>query len=278
MNTILSGVTVALCVCAAEGSVWAQAAQPEYHVVLTYIKTAPGMQDAYREHLVKVSTKFYEQVLEEQPNLMAWSAASVLFDGVDSKSDYITATIYSGLPPEPSTFADALYQKAAGMTRADYVKKLGTLRTVVGTELLSSVGRSVAPATAKIGDFRVVQQLKTKPGMTNELTDLLQTRLLPMMDTRRTAGELKSWGAWTRQFPSGTSSTYDTMLVNTYKDMASALKGLDTSKTAEVFGKANPGKSYATYVNDARDYAEVTSRTMHRVVAMVERPAGPATR
>lgn len=278
MNRILSGLTVALCVCAAEGSAGAQAAQPEYHVVLTYIKTAPGMQDAYRDHLVNVSTKFYGELLTEQPNLMGWSAASTMFGGVDSHYDYVTATIYSGLPPEPSLPSDAMYQKAAGMTRAEYVKKLGALRTIVGTELLSSVGRSMAPGTAKVGDFRVLQQLKTKPGMGNELTDLLRTRLLPMMDARRTAGELKSWGAWTRQFPSGTSSTYDTMLVNTYKDMASALKGLDASKTAEVFGKANPGKSYAGYVNDARDYAEVTSRVMHRVVALVERPAGPATR
>ncbi|BCS35420.1 hypothetical protein TBR22_A46470 [Luteitalea sp. TBR-22] len=273
MNRILSGLTVALCLGAAEGSALAQAAQPEYHVVLTYIKTAPGMQDAYRDHLVNVSSKFYGELLKEQPNLMGWSAASAMFDGVDSRYDYVTATIYSGLPPEPSTPADALYQRAAGMTRAEYVKKLATMRTVVGTELLSSISRSMAPGTARVGDFRVTQQLKAKPGMGNEVTDLLRTRLHPMMDMRRTAGELKSWGAWARQFPGGTSSTYDVLLVNTYKDMASALKGLDASKTADVFAKANPGKSYATYVNDARDYAEVAVRGLTRVVALVERPA-----
>ena len=64
---------MALCVCAAEGSAWAQAAPTEYHAVLTYIMTAPGMQDAYRDQLVNVSTKFYEEMLKEQPTLVHWS-------------------------------------------------------------------------------------------------------------------------------------------------------------------------------------------------------------
>lgn len=41
MNKVLSGFAAALCVCAAEGRVWAQATQPEPHVVLTYMKTTP---------------------------------------------------------------------------------------------------------------------------------------------------------------------------------------------------------------------------------------------
>ena len=46
MNRILSGLAVALCVCAADERAWSQPAQPEYHAVLTYIMTAPGMHDA----------------------------------------------------------------------------------------------------------------------------------------------------------------------------------------------------------------------------------------
>ncbi len=33
---------------------------------------APGMQDAYRDQLVNVSTKFYEEMLEQQPTLVHW--------------------------------------------------------------------------------------------------------------------------------------------------------------------------------------------------------------
>jgi hypothetical protein len=278
MSRILWGLAVALCAFAAEGRVWAQTPQPEYHVVLTYIKVAPGMADAYRDHLVKVSAKVYEELFKDQPTLVTWSAASVMYGGPDSQYDVVTSALYSGSVAEPSTPPDALFQKAAGMTRADYMKKMDTLRTVVGTELLSSVSRSATPGGTKAGDFRVIQQLRAKPGMANEVSELLRTRLHPMMEMRRTGGELKAWAAWTRQFPSGTSSAYDMLLVNTYKDLASAVKGLDTSRTAEIFAKANPGKSYATYVNDARDYAEVVGRALHRIEALVERPAGPATR
>jgi hypothetical protein len=279
MKRILSGLTVALCVCAAEGSAWAQAAPTEYHAVLTYIMTAPGMQDAYRDQLVNVSTKFYEEMLKEQPTLVHWSAASVMYPGLENNSfNYVTAAVYAGPPPEPSVPGDAIFQKVSGLTRVEYQKKLNTLRTVVATELVRSVSRLSPSGTLKVGDFRVTSQVRIRPGMGSEFADLIQAKMQPVMELRRSAGELKSWSAWTRQFPSGAASTYDALVVSYYKDLASAVKGLDASKTAEVFARAHPGKSYAAYVNDMRDYAEVQNRGLHRVVALVERPAPATTR
>ena len=251
----------------------------EFHAVLTYIKTAPDTQDAYREHVVNVSTKFYEELLREQPTLVHWSAASVMYPGLENNTyNFVTAAVFAGPPPEPAVQADALYQKVSGLSRVEYVKKLNGLRTVVATELLRSVGRVSAPGTLKVGDFRVVNQLRIKPGMASEFVDLIQTKMQPIMELRRGAGELKGWSTWTRQFPAGASTTYDALTVSYFKDLASAVKGLDGAKTAEVFAKAHPGKNYAAYVNDVRDYVEVQNRAMHRVVALVERPAAPATR
>lgn len=279
MKRILSGLTVALSVCAADGSVWAQAAPPEYHAVLTYIMTAPGMQDAYRDQLVKVSTKFYEELMKEQPTLVHWSAASVMYPGLENNSyNFVTAAVYAGPPPEPTVMADAIYQRASGLTRVEYTSKLNGLRTVVATELVRSVSRVTAPNTLKVGDFRVTSQLRIKPGMGGEFVDLIQSRLQPMMALRRSGGDMKSWSVWTRLFPAGAATNYDAMTVTYYPDLASAVKGLDATKTAEVFAKAHPGKSYAGYVNDVRDYAEQQGRAMHRVVALVERTAAPGSR
>ncbi len=280
MKRILSGLTVALCVCATEGSALAQAAPTEYHAVITYIMTAPGMGDAYRDQLVNVSAKFYEEMLKEQPTLVHWSSASVMYPGLENNSfNYVSAAVYAGPPPEPSVPSDAIFQKVSGLSRVDYQKKLTGMRTVVATELVRSVSRmSPSPGTLKVGDFRVSSQLRIKPGMGSEFVDLIQTKMQPMMQLRQGAGELKSWSVWTRQFPSGAGSTYDALVVSYYKDLASAVKGLDASKTADVFARAHPGKSYSGYVNDVRDYAEVQNRALHRVVALVERPAAPATR
>lgn len=279
MKSILSGLTVALCVCAAEGSVWAQAAPPEYHAVLTYIMTAPGMQDAYRDQLVKVSTKFYEELMKEQPTLVSWSAASVMYPGLENNSyNFVSAAVYAGPPPEPAVMGDAIYQKASGLTRVEYTSKLNVLRTVVATELLRSVSRVTAPGTLKVGDFRVTSQLRIKPGMGSEFVDLIQTKVQPVMELRRSGGDMKSWSVWTRLFPAGAGTNHDALTVTHYADLASAVKGLDAAKAAEVFAKAHPGKNYAAYVNDARDYAEQQNRGMHRVVALVERPAPPGSR
>ena len=110
---------------------------------------------------MNVSKKFYEEMAKEQPTLMHWSAARVLFSGLENADfDYVAAAVYAGPPPEPSTPAEALYQKASGMSRADYMKKLNGLRTVVATELLRSVASSGAPGTLKEGDFRVANQLR----------------------------------------------------------------------------------------------------------------------
>ena len=63
MKRILAGLTVAVCVFGAAGLAWAQAEQPPLHVVVSYFKVAPGMQDAYRDHLVNVSKKNLDHFL-----------------------------------------------------------------------------------------------------------------------------------------------------------------------------------------------------------------------
>ena len=214
MKRILAGVAA---VCVLGGAWLAQAqqpAEPELYVVVSYFKTAPGMQDAYREFVTGTSKKFYQELLKEQPTLVHWSVARVMFTGVDGPSyDFVGAAVYAGPPPEPKTYPDVLYQKVSGMTRADYMKKLDGLRTAVGSDLLRSVARVAAPGTIKEGDFRAVNQLRVSPGMNDEFTEMVRTTTLPLMDARRGAGELKSWSMWTRVFPAGAGTAYDALAV-----------------------------------------------------------------
>ena len=91
------------------------------------------------------------------------------------------------------------------------------------------------------------------------------------MKARAAGGELKSWSLWSRVFPSGAAASYDALSVTYFKDMASAIKGLDAAKGVEVFQKTHPGKSYAAYVNNGRDYSEMQQRFVMQVVALVER-------
>ena len=279
MKGIVSRFAVAVCLVAVSTFSWAQqpAEPPELHVVVSYFKTAPGMQDAYREFVTSTSKKFYEEVLKEQPTLVHWSVARVMYTGADGPGyDFVGAAVYAGPPPEPKVFPDAMYQKASGMTRADYMKKLEGLRTAVGSDLLRSVARIAAPGTLKEGDFRAANQLRVAPGMGDEFSNLVRTTAQPLMDARRAAGELKSWSMWTRVFPAGAGTTYDALQVTYFKDLASAVKGLDGTKTAEFFVKANPGKSYGTYVNNVRDYAQSQLRGVQQIVALVERSAPAA--
>ena len=100
---------------------------------------------------------------------------------------------------------------------------------------------------------------------------MAQTVTQPVMAERIANGELKSWSVWARVFPSGVATSYDAFAVTYFKDLASAIKGLDATKGVQAFLKVHPGKNYATYVNNARDYSELQQRLVMQVIALVER-------
>jgi len=84
-------------------------------------------------------------------------------------------------------------------------------------------------------------------------------------------GELKGWSIWGRVFSYGAGTSYDALNVMYFRDFASAIQGLDSTKGVETFMKTHPGKSCATYISNLRDYSELQERNLMQVVALVER-------
>ena len=255
------------------GNALAQQAAPDVYVVVTYIKTLPGQDDAYRTYLTTTGKKIFQEMMAAQPTLLYWSSARSMFQGTEPGSDfdYVGASVYAGPPPEPGTTPDSFYMKAAGMSQADLGKKLATMRTIVGTEVLRQQAALSTPGVLKEGDFRVVAQIRIKPGMGNEYFDTARTMTQPLMQARAAGGELKTWSAWSRVFPAGAATSYDALSVMYFKDQASAIKGLDATKGLEAFMKVHPGKNFATHINNLRDYSELRQRYIMQIIAMAER-------
>jgi len=251
----------------------AQQAQPDLYVVVSYIKVVPGQEAAYRSYLTSTAKKVYQELMAADANLLTWSSAQTMYQGMEHGSDFdfVGAAVYAGTPPEPGANVDAILMKAAGMSQADLGKKLATMRTIVGTEVLRYRAGTMTPGVLKEGDVRVVGRSKVKPGMGDEYYEMARSMAQPMMQARVAGGEMKSWSLWSRVFPSGAATSYDALSVTYFKDMASAIKGLDPAKGAEVFQKTHPGKSYAAYVNNGRDYSELQQRFVMQVIALVER-------
>jgi hypothetical protein len=255
------------------GTALAQPAQPDVYVTVSYLKVLPGQEDAYRSYLTTTAKKLFQEMMAADPNFLSWNAARAMYQGTEHglDFDYVGASIYSGPPPEPGANLDSIYMKATGMSQADLVKKLATMRTVVATEVLRRRAGITAPVAPKEGDFRIVAQIKIKPGMGDEYYEMAQTVAQPMLQARAAAGELKSWSVWSRVFPSGAATSYDALAVTYFKDLASAIKGLDPTKGVEAFLKTHPGKNYATYINNGRDYSDMQQRFIMQVVTMAER-------
>ena len=251
----------------------AQQAQPDLYVVVSYIKVVPGQEAAYRSYLTSTAKKVYQELMAADANLLGWSSAQTMYQGMEHGTDFdfVGASVYAGPPPEPGANVDAILMKAAGMSQADLGKKLATMRTIVGTEVLRYRAGTMTPGVLKEGDVRVVGRSKVKPGMGDEYYEMARSMAQPMMQARVAGGEMKSWSLWSRVFPSGAATSYDALSVTYFKDMASAIKGLDPAKGAEAFQKTHPGKSYAAYVNNGRDYSELQQRFVMQVIALVER-------
>ena len=254
-------------------SALAQQAQPDLYVVVSYIKVVPGQEAAYRSYLTSTAKKVYQELMAADANLLTWSSAQTMYQGMEHGSDFdfVGASVYAGTPPEPGANVDAILMKAAGMSQADLGKKLATMRTIVGTEVLRYRAGTMTPGVLKEGDVRVVGRSKVKPGMGDEYYEMARSMAQPMMQARVAGGELKSWSLWSRVFPSGAATSYDALSVTYFKDLASAIKGLDAAKGVEAFQKTHPGKSYAAYVNNGRDYSELQQRFVMQVIALVER-------
>jgi hypothetical protein len=251
----------------------AQQAQPDVYVVVSYIKVLPGQDEAYRNYLTTTGKKLFQELMAANPSFLYWSSARTMYQGIEhgAEFDYIGASVYAGPPPEPGANLDAIYQKATGISQADLGKKLAAMRTVVGTEVLRQRAGITTPVVVKEGDFRVVGRYRIKPGMGDEYYEMARTMGQPMMQARAANGELKGWSVWSRVFPAGAGTSYDALGVTYFKDLASAIKGLDPAKGLETFQKIHPGKSYAGYINNGRDYSELQERFLMQIVAMAER-------
>jgi hypothetical protein len=272
MNRSLWVSLLSLCLLLAAMPLPAQ--QPTLYAVITYFDVEAEQDAAYRAHVTSTSKKFYQEMMAANPNLVHWSLSRVVYPGVDADYNYLGVTVYNGPPPESANAAaDATAKKIAGVPLTEYMKKLYPLRKTVGSELLMRVAGTANPGAgvSKEGDYRVTYRLKIKPTMLDEFTAQIQSMTLPIMQERVKAGDLKSYSSWTRVFPMGGEDAYDALSSLTYKDLASAVKGLDTSKTAANFVKAHPGKNYATYLNNSREYSEFTGRILSQVIVLVER-------
>jgi hypothetical protein len=255
------------------GVAFTQQPEPDRYVAVTYIKVLPGQGEAYRAHLATNAKKFYKELMATNANVLTWSAARAMYQGMEHGNDfdYVAATVFAGSPPEPGANMDAVFQKAVGMSQAEYGQKLTAMRTVVGTEVLRRRAGTTGPGAFKEGDFRVVARIRVTPGMGDEYIAMAQTMTQPLMQARVAGGELKGWSMWSRVFPAGAGTSYDAMTVTHWKDLASAIRGLDPAKGLEAFAKAHPGKNYATFINNGADYSQLQQRNIMQVVALVER-------
>jgi len=81
------------------------------------------------------------------------------------------------------------------MSQADLGKKLATMRTIVGTEVLRYRAGTMAPGVLKMA-MSALSARQGQAGMGDEYYEDGPVDGQPVMQARVAGGELKSWSLW----------------------------------------------------------------------------------
>jgi hypothetical protein len=240
------------------------------YVAITYFHV-PADKDAEYNQVLRASSKKYYEELINQPgsNLWAWGVARMLYTGTHGgEANYVSSSLYDGPPANPNTAAnDALLRKVTGQDPEEYRRHLNTLRTVVGTELLRGIAWARGPVPED--SYRVVSYLKITTNKGAAFRDLIKQAWQPIYADALKEGKILGWGAWGYVFPRGADTPYDALTSMTFKDLPSAVKGLEGMDAA--FAKAHPGVSMVGAIDALRDTRKVTRTVLSRILVSAQK-------
>jgi hypothetical protein len=240
------------------------------YAVLTYMRVPAENIAEYTEILRNNSKKVFTELMNQPgSNLWAWSSAQMTYSGTHGgEANFVAASVYDGPPPNPNDAAlDAATRKVTGQDPVEYRKKLNTLRTVVGSELIRGV--AAARGSSQEGYYRVTTYAKLTPQKGAAYRAQTAAVWQPVYESLVKDGTIVSWGAWQYVFPRGAETPYDLVNSTTYKDLPSAVKGIESM--SQIFLKVHPDQNMVSAVDESRSNSKVVRTVLARIVAMAQK-------
>ena len=252
----------------------AQTAQ--HYLGLTYIQTLPGKAEAFRKFAETDLVKFGQMGVDEG-TLDAYYVARLTAPYVaGSDYNYLQVVWYKQRPslaPLDMKVWEARAKKAGYTSYQQYLDKRDSMAKIVRTAWRVS--------TARLGDVKVGSYIRSasyqvEPEYRQEMIRFLRTYTMPLAQDRISAGSLQGWGV-SRPATAVTSDDeagFSFVVSNVLKDGETLMAGPGIL-TEEVFKKAVPGTTYATYMNELnalnRHRKVVTTRIME-IVSLAGNP------
>jgi len=252
-------------------------AQTETHYLgFTYYQTLPGKAEAFRKFIETDMLKFGQMGVDEK-NIDAYYVLR-LTAPYTASSDYNFAQVvwYKNRPslaPLDRKVWDARAKKAGYTDYQQYLDKRDTMAKVVRTTWRTSLSRI---GEIHAGNYIRSANYQVDADHRNEMARFLREYTMPIAQYRIGSGGLLGWGVSrpAAAVMSDDEAGFSFSVSNVLKDGETLLAG-PGALTEEVFKKAVPGKTYATYLNELNllnVHRKITMTRIHEVVVLAGNP------
>jgi hypothetical protein len=238
-----------------------------------YVKVTPDKEAVMQDFVKTTARKLAQERIAAGEPITNFLVLRLAFQGSPALDyNYAVSTTYNGAPPLADEAArDQIYRKATGMSYQQYMDKLPSMGTNVGT-VLSRVEAATPTNQVQDGNYIAVSRWKVTAGRGADYATFVQNMLLPLNSLAVKEGRSMGWSAARVVSPGGGDVPYDAVISNTVKDLAAALPTTVPNPDAGQmnFAKVFPGQNYAAFVTQGQTLRRLVRTELFQVIVAVQ--------
>ena len=217
-------------------------AQKINYLSSTFMKVEPDKEAQFNKMLRADFEKIVREAFASGTNATGVNITRVMYSGVPAEAyNYVQTITMEGSPQDVNpAVRDQWYKKGAGMSYEDYMQKLGSVSTVVGTSLARTEA-STPGLAVKEGNVLQVTGYKLTSQRIGEYGDFIQKVELPLRTQLMKDGANAGWAAYRVVSPTGAA-----MSVFIPNDSSSAAKSTPSSRRSPRNSDSSKAASLAT--------------------------------
>jgi len=221
----------------------AQQAPTGYHTVAC-LKVKPESNTEFRKWAAEDLHKYAQSRVDAGAISQWFILRSVLPSGQSAECDYLTVSMYPGIPPQPLGLEelDAALKKAGmSMSAQQYVDRRNSLTTLVSNNMYQN--QSYVGAFKK-GDYFVVNYMKVSGDNMDDYLAWEKKVWKPLAEAMAKDGVRTGWSLNTRVLPSGSEQPYQAVTVDVFPSWESIYK--DDPQFVDRWHKVHPDMELGT--------------------------------
>lgn len=218
-------------------------------IVVQFMKVQPGQLSTYLE--VEEAWAKIHQKSVDNGYISAWTLNEKLFHGTDDEYDYATVNVYPDWATYEKGVPDGYYEE---FTDSIY-NQTGASRKLIRQEVYVNLIAAENPRPAKYTQFAF---MKVEQGNAEAYVDMEKKYFKVYHEALIEAGEMNSWGIYSRIVPSGSGNEFNYVAANGYESLtqswntsqeahnAALKKAVSGTTTEEVIKLVNETRTMVT--------------------------------